>query len=151
MSMYGAAADVADVDCILNCELESISVRLPSAEAYLHLPMVVSTKLKENLLLLLLFRNFLPILASDGQTSKFDRFSLLNNLPSAVSFAKLNLSRGKRLLVCCHNGKDFEVPSPQSMLFIYYYVDYYLCETKYNKHEVIPWVVFRIYEQLNCH
>ncbi|MCI28386.1 tRNA A64-2'-O-ribosylphosphate transferase, partial [Trifolium medium] len=34
------ATDVADVDCILNCDRESISVSLPSAEAYLHLPMV---------------------------------------------------------------------------------------------------------------
>ncbi|KAH1135832.1 hypothetical protein GLYMA_05G227000v4 [Glycine max] len=77
-----AAADAADVDCILNCDQESISVCLPSAESYLHLPMV---------------------------TSKFDRFSLLNNLPKAVSFAKFNLSLGKRLLVCCNNGEDISV------------------------------------------
>lgn len=55
MSMFGAAADVADVDCILNCDRESISVCLPSAEAYLHLPTVVSMKWKENLLLFFLF------------------------------------------------------------------------------------------------
>ncbi|PNY17086.1 tRNA A64-2'-O-ribosylphosphate transferase [Trifolium pratense] len=76
------ATNAVDVDCILNCDRESISVSLPSAEAYLHLPMV---------------------------SSKFDRFSLLNNLPKAVSFAKLNLNQGKRLLVCCNNGEDISV------------------------------------------
>ncbi|KAL5052667.1 hypothetical protein RYX36_033349 [Vicia faba] len=60
--------DVADVDCILNCDSESISVSLPSADTYLHLPMVVT-----------------------------------------VSFAKFNLSQGKRLLVCCSNGEDISV------------------------------------------
>ncbi|QCD85237.1 uncharacterized protein C3F10.06c isoform X2 [Vigna unguiculata] len=76
------AADAANVDCILNCDQESISVCLPSAESYLHLPMM---------------------------TSKFDRFSLLTNLPKAVSFAKFNLSQGKRLVVCCNNGEDISV------------------------------------------
>ncbi|KAK7398988.1 hypothetical protein VNO78_10163 [Psophocarpus tetragonolobus] len=76
------AADAAHVDCILNCDQRSISARLPSDDLYLHLPMV---------------------------TSKFNRFSLLNNLPKAVSFAKFNLSQGKRLLVCCNNGEDISV------------------------------------------
>ncbi|KAK4280944.1 hypothetical protein QN277_012496 [Acacia crassicarpa] len=76
------AAEVPDADCILNCDHESISGPPCSEEAYLHLPIV---------------------------TSKYDRFSLLNNLPSAVSFAKLNLSEGKRLLVCCSNGEDISV------------------------------------------
>ncbi|KAF3442974.1 hypothetical protein FNV43_RR16892 [Rhamnella rubrinervis] len=77
-----SAADISNVDCILNCDQESISVRLSDTEAYLHLPMVIS---------------------------KLDRFSLLNNLPSAVNFAKSNLSKGKRILVCCHNGEDVSV------------------------------------------
>lgn len=47
---------------------------------------------------------FQLILIFLGQSSKFDRFSLLNNLSKAVSFAKFNLSQGKRLLVCCSNG-----------------------------------------------
>ncbi|KAK7358381.1 hypothetical protein VNO77_00308 [Canavalia gladiata] len=76
------AADAADVDCILNCDQESIAICLPTAESYLHLPVV---------------------------TSKFDRFSLLNNLPKAVSFARFNLGQGKRLLVCCNNGEDISV------------------------------------------
>ncbi|KAF7819763.1 initiator tRNA phosphoribosyl transferase family protein [Senna tora] len=68
--------------CIFCCwKSTSISVRL-SDKAYLHLPIA---------------------------TSKFDRFSILNNLPSAVSFAKLNLSKGRRLLVCCSNGEDISV------------------------------------------
>jgi tRNA A64-2'-O-ribosylphosphate transferase len=102
--MFCAATDVADVDCILNCDRESISVSLPSAEAYLHLPMVVSMKWNENLLLFVTTRIFPLILIFHGQSSKFDRFSLLNNLPKAVSFAKVNLNQGKRLLVCCNNG-----------------------------------------------
>lgn len=38
--------------------------------------------------------------------SKLDRFSLSRNLPSAVDFAKVNLNKGKRLLVCCSNGEN---------------------------------------------
>lgn len=44
-----------------------------------------------------------------GQTSKYDRFSLLSHLPSALKFAKLNLSKGKKLLVCCPDGEDISV------------------------------------------
>lgn len=76
------AAEECNVDCILNCDQESITVCLPKAEAYLHLPMV---------------------------NSKLDRFSLLRNLPSAVNFAKLNISKGKTLLICCHSGEDISV------------------------------------------
>ncbi|KAF5481960.1 hypothetical protein F2P56_002568 [Juglans regia] len=71
------ASKISNVDCILNCDQESIFLYLPDSEAHLHLPMV---------------------------TSKLDRFSLLSNLPSAVNFAKLKLSKGKTLLVCCDNG-----------------------------------------------
>nr|AKM76539.1 initiator tRNA phosphoribosyl transferase family protein [Geranium maderense] len=77
-----AAANITSVDCVLNCGQNSISAGHLKNEAYLHLPMV---------------------------NSKFDRFSLRNNLPSAVKFAKLNLSEGKRLLVCCHDGEDISV------------------------------------------
>ncbi|RVW96352.1 Uncharacterized protein C3F10.06c [Vitis vinifera] len=70
--------NVPKVDCILNCHPELVSACLPNAIAYLHLPIV---------------------------NSKLDRFSLLSNLPSAFNFAKSNLSKGKSLLVCCHNGK----------------------------------------------
>ncbi|XVE70496.1 hypothetical protein DITRI_Ditri10aG0077000 [Diplodiscus trichospermus] len=81
-----AASQVAEhasnIDCILNCDQRSISVCLPEAEAYLHLPIV---------------------------GSKLDRFSLFNNLSSAVSFAKLNLTKGKKLLICCHDGEDISV------------------------------------------
>ncbi|GMP59656.1 hypothetical protein CsSME_00022860 [Camellia sinensis var. sinensis] len=72
------AADVSDVDCILNCDSESVSIGANNPEAYLHLPIV---------------------------NSKLDRFSLLRNLPSVLNFAKINLRRGKKLLVCCNNGK----------------------------------------------
>ncbi|XP_021807288.1 tRNA A64-2'-O-ribosylphosphate transferase isoform X1 [Prunus avium] len=75
-------AAASKVDCILNCDQESISASLRNDKVYLRLPMV---------------------------TSKFDRFSLLNNLPSAVNFAKLNLSKGKTLLICCNNGEDISV------------------------------------------
>lgn len=75
-------AAASKVDCILNCDQESMSASLWNDKVYLHLPMV---------------------------TSKFDRFSLLNNLPSAVNFAKLNLSKGKTLLICCNDGEDISV------------------------------------------
>ncbi|CAK9326670.1 unnamed protein product [Citrullus colocynthis] len=76
------AVTASDVDCILNCDQESLSVCLQIVNAYLHLPMVMS---------------------------KLDRFSLSRNLPSAVDFAKLNLNKGKRLLVCCSNGEDISI------------------------------------------
>uniref|UniRef100_A0A2P2IXX4 Rit1 DUSP-like domain-containing protein n=1 Tax=Rhizophora mucronata TaxID=61149 RepID=A0A2P2IXX4_RHIMU len=38
-----------------------------------------------------------------------DRFSILRNLPAAVNFAKLNLSRGNRILICCRSGEDISV------------------------------------------
>ncbi|XP_057500177.1 uncharacterized protein C3F10.06c isoform X2 [Actinidia eriantha] len=76
------AANASDVDCILNCDRESVSVSCDNPEAYLHLPIV---------------------------NSKLDRFSLLRNLPSALDFAKMNLRRGKKLLVCCNNGEDISV------------------------------------------
>ncbi|CAL9059873.1 uncharacterized protein C3F10.06c-like [Musa acuminata AAA Group] len=71
-----------DVDCVLNCDSNSGSFSFPSASSQLHLPIV---------------------------TSKVDRFSLIRNLPSAIDFAKLNLSRGRKLLVCCHNGEDISI------------------------------------------
>lgn len=70
-----------EVDCILNCDRE-FAVSFSRSNAYLHLPIV---------------------------TSKLDRFSLLNNLSSALNFAKLNLSRGNRLLIFCSNGEDISV------------------------------------------
>lgn len=76
------AANMINTVCTLNCDQESISVHLPNSEGYLHLPMV---------------------------NSKLDRFSILSNLPSAVSFAKMILRKGKALLVCCHNGEDISV------------------------------------------
>lgn len=39
------------------------------------------------------------------QGSKFDRFSISRNLRSAVNFAKLKMSSGKKVLVCCQDGK----------------------------------------------
>ncbi|KNA20902.1 hypothetical protein SOVF_048150 [Spinacia oleracea] len=74
------AATKPDVDCILNCGKDLLTVDHPYA--YLHLPTV---------------------------SSKFDRFSLLNNLPSALKFARSNLTKGKSLLVCCHDGEDISV------------------------------------------
>lgn len=110
---FGAAANMANFDCILNCDRESLSPCLPDSEAYLHLPIVVSMKEYNDDIFLLIFfffgkiwNDILLTWAFIGQTSKFDRFSLLSNLSSAVDFAKLNLSKGKTLLICCRNGKD---------------------------------------------
>ncbi|KAM7509592.1 hypothetical protein LguiA_020045 [Lonicera macranthoides] len=76
------AENVPNVDCILNCGTELVSACIENPEAYLHLPIV---------------------------NSKFDRFSLSRNLPSAMKFAELNLRKGKRLLVCCNNGEDISI------------------------------------------
>ncbi|GMP59654.1 hypothetical protein CsSME_00022860 [Camellia sinensis var. sinensis] len=83
------AADVSDVDCILNCDSESVSIGANNPEAYLHLPIV---------------------------NSKLDRFSLLRNLPSVLNFAKINLRRGKKLLVCCNNGEDISICASLAIL-----------------------------------
>nr|AKM76537.1 initiator tRNA phosphoribosyl transferase family protein [Francoa sonchifolia] len=82
VSTTQVAENVTNVNCILNCGIDSIKVCLSDAEACLHLPIV---------------------------NSKLDRFSLLSNLPSAVSFAKVNLGKGKKLLVCCHSGEDISI------------------------------------------
>ncbi|CAL5400212.1 unnamed protein product [Camellia sinensis] len=86
---FGHAADVSDVDCILNCDSESVSIGANNPEAYLHLPIV---------------------------NSKLDRFSLLRNLPSVLNFAKINLRRGKKLLVCCNNGEDISICASLAIL-----------------------------------
>ncbi|KAF5788776.1 putative tRNA A64-2'-O-ribosylphosphate transferase, protein-tyrosine phosphatase, rit1 [Helianthus annuus] len=72
----------SDVDSILNCDQNQIHCTLKDSEAYLHLPIM---------------------------NSKFDRFSLQRNLPSALNFAKLHLKMGKRLVVCCNSGEDISV------------------------------------------
>ncbi|XP_031487051.1 tRNA A64-2'-O-ribosylphosphate transferase isoform X2 [Nymphaea colorata] len=72
---------VEGVDAILNCDSE-VSSSSSSSSNYLHLPIV---------------------------TSKFDRFSLLKCLPSAVNFANSNLSKGKTVLVCCCTGEDISI------------------------------------------
>lgn len=78
-----AANLLDDVDCVLNCDSKSnVTFSFSSADSYLHLPIV---------------------------TSKVDKFSIINNLPCAIDFAKLNLIRGKKLLICCHNGEDISV------------------------------------------
>ncbi|CAK9137045.1 unnamed protein product [Ilex paraguariensis] len=76
------AADASDVDSALVCERESSSLCLEYPEVYLHLPIL---------------------------NSKLDRFSLYRNLPAALIFAKSNLRKGNRLLVCCNDGEDISV------------------------------------------
>ncbi|XP_068642194.1 tRNA A64-2'-O-ribosylphosphate transferase isoform X2 [Aristolochia californica] len=71
-----------EVACTLNCEPELSSICFPCSDTYLHLPMV---------------------------SSKQDRFSLLRNLPAALSFAQSNLRHKKKLLICCDSGKDISV------------------------------------------
>ncbi|CAH2035693.1 unnamed protein product [Thlaspi arvense] len=76
------ASKVTSIDCILNCDQNPISVPQTYHEEHLHLPM---------------------------KGSKFDRFSILKNLPSAVDFAKMKMSLGKKLLICCQDGEDISV------------------------------------------
>lgn len=76
----GYASKVSNIDSILNCDQEFAC--LETCETYLHLPIM---------------------------NSKFDRFSLLRNLPSALNFAEGNLQKGRRLIICCNNGEDISV------------------------------------------
>uniref|UniRef100_A0A0D9WR65 Rit1 N-terminal domain-containing protein n=1 Tax=Leersia perrieri TaxID=77586 RepID=A0A0D9WR65_9ORYZ len=73
---------LAEVDCILNCDSTSKFCSISSENSCLELPIV---------------------------GSKDDRFSLMRNLPKAVSFAKRSLIAGKKLLICCQNGEDISV------------------------------------------
>ncbi|KAD6454954.1 hypothetical protein E3N88_09660 [Mikania micrantha] len=72
----------SNVESILNCDKNQILCTLEDSEAYLHLPVM---------------------------DSKYDRFSLQRNLPSALNFAELHLKKGKRLAVCCNSGEDISV------------------------------------------
>ncbi|PKU80691.1 tRNA A64-2'-O-ribosylphosphate transferase isoform X1 [Dendrobium catenatum] len=68
-------------DCILNCDPKSISP-CSTDDGYLHLPIL---------------------------SSKLDRFSLMNSLHLAIRFAGWHLKRGKKLVICCHNGEDISI------------------------------------------
>ncbi|XP_014755581.1 LOW QUALITY PROTEIN: tRNA A64-2'-O-ribosylphosphate transferase-like [Brachypodium distachyon] len=81
-STIQVADDLADVDCILNCDSTS---RLPSSSS-------------EN--------SYLEI-AIVG--SKNDRFSLLKNLPKAINFAQRNLIARRKILLCCQTGEDISI------------------------------------------
>eukprot|EP01018_Ginkgo_biloba_P001983 Gb_29716 [translate_table: standard] len=82
-NQYGQAGATSDqVDCIINCDIASVFMPCAGEDAYFHLPIL---------------------------TSKFDRYALQNNLPSAIAFARKKLERGKTLLVCCSNGEDVSV------------------------------------------
>ncbi|KAM0933659.1 putative tRNA A64-2'-O-ribosylphosphate transferase, protein-tyrosine phosphatase, rit1 [Dioscorea sansibarensis] len=70
------------VDCVLNCDSKLSSFSFLPADMYMHLPIA---------------------------TSKFDRFSIINNLPAAISFAKSKLTQGNKLLICCENGEDISI------------------------------------------
>ncbi|KAL3623697.1 hypothetical protein CASFOL_032513 [Castilleja foliolosa] len=87
------AIQVPRAYCILNCDKESMSASLDNPEMYLHLPIV---------------------------DSKFDRFSLLRNLPSALNFAKSHLRKGKTLLICCSSGEDISICVSLAILTSFY-------------------------------
>ncbi|KAL3825194.1 hypothetical protein ACJIZ3_021223 [Penstemon smallii] len=76
------AMEVRTAYCILNCDKESFTISPENPEMYMHLPIL---------------------------DSKFDRISLLRNLPAALDFAKTQLRKGKTLLVCCSNGEDISI------------------------------------------
>lgn len=52
---------------------------------------------------------YIDFFPSFKQSSKLDRFSLMNSLHMAIKFAELHLRRGKRLLICCNNGEDISI------------------------------------------
>ncbi|CAI9100438.1 OLC1v1037547C1 [Oldenlandia corymbosa var. corymbosa] len=73
---------ISCTDSLLNCSEESLPLSLESVKAYLQLPIA---------------------------SSKFDRFALSRKLPFALEFARMNLSQGKRLIICCKDGEDISV------------------------------------------
>lgn len=75
------ATEVAPDNCILHCDKES-NVSLKNSGFHLLLPIV---------------------------DSKYDRFSLLRHLPSALEFSQTQLRQGRKLLVCCRNGEDISI------------------------------------------
>ncbi|KAL6841692.1 hypothetical protein ACP4OV_028521 [Aristida adscensionis] len=81
-STFQDADALIGVDCILNCDSTSKFPSNSSENSYLELPIV---------------------------GSKDDRFSLIENLPKAVDFAKRNLISGRKILVCCQNGEDISI------------------------------------------
>ncbi|VAI77421.1 unnamed protein product [Triticum turgidum subsp. durum] len=55
------------------------------------------------------FYSDINIYISVLQDSKDERFSLLKNLPKAVSFAKKNLIARRKMLLCCQSGEDISI------------------------------------------
>ncbi|KAI3827199.1 hypothetical protein L1987_01271 [Smallanthus sonchifolius] len=96
----------SNVDSILNCDENQILCTLKDSEAYLHLPIM---------------------------NSKFDRFSLQRNLPSALNFARLHLKRGRRLAVCCNSGEDISVCVCLAILISLFNVEVSYDDGKYFK------------------
>ncbi|XP_051113994.1 uncharacterized protein C3F10.06c isoform X2 [Andrographis paniculata] len=87
------ASEVHPSYCIINCSEESFSAPLQSSESHLHLPI---------------------------EDSKFDRTSLLRNLPSALGFAQMHLRKGNTLLICCNNGEDISICVSLAILTSFY-------------------------------
>lgn len=75
------AMEAAPDNCILHCDKEA-NVSPKNSGFHLHLPIV---------------------------DSKYDRFSLLRHLPSALDFSQAQLRKGRKLLVCCQNGEDISI------------------------------------------
>lgn len=102
---------LSSVESMLNCDEESLSHCQLSGEDFLHVPMVVCLQLCDRrcldifLCFQLCFNHLCCFLVLRFQSSKFDRFSLLRSLPIALDFAKMNLSKGKRLVICCKDGQ----------------------------------------------
>ncbi|KZV25549.1 hypothetical protein F511_26963 [Dorcoceras hygrometricum] len=86
------ALEVAHGICILDCDKES-KVSPKNSGFHLHLPIV---------------------------DSKYDRFSLLRHLPSALDFSQTQLRKGRKLLVCCQNGEDISICMCLAILTLLY-------------------------------
>lgn len=123
--LCAVAAVSGHVDCVLNCDSKLSSFSFLTADMYMHLPIVVQRRLKYHFSKSSFFGgnyvyccSFFTILHISLQTSKFDRFSITNNLPAAISFAKSKLTQGNKLLICCENGKPYGFLNPISVSHI---------------------------------
>ncbi|KAI5662757.1 hypothetical protein M9H77_22080 [Catharanthus roseus] len=112
------AMQLSSVDSMLNCDKEHLPHFRENAKDYLHLPIV---------------------------SSKFNRFSLMRSLPNALDFAKMKLREGKRLLICCKDGKCFLFS-----MRLYYILKFLSFLPKFASFSIFCWNCVFIPE-IRCH
>ena len=98
------------------------------------------------------FYSDINIYISVLQDSKDERFSLLKNLPKAVSFAKKNLIARRKMLLCCQSGELTKFTYQKKILHA---LSFYRVETCTICEHVIIAAFFKIpaslFQRLSAH